>query len=227
MAFGNGPRIVTDGLVLSLDASNINSYVSGSTVWNDLSGYNCHMNLVNTPTFVTDIGGGSYISFDGSNDYGLTTVQVPDTNTGDRCCFECFCYGPMNNSTMLMAWGNQIHDIFINAGGIGFNTYQGDCYGIATSPLVNKWNHIVVNFYRGDYTMGSIYVNAVQQSLSYFSGTQFPARATFAGGVLRIAAGGDGYYGNWRFNTIKVYNRALSTQEILQNYNALKSRFGL
>jgi MSHA biogenesis protein MshQ len=231
MAFQNGwrgPNIVSNGLVLYLDAASPNSYRRdfGST-WRDISGLNNHMSLINNPTFVTGSGESSYLSFDGANDYGITTVPVPDTTTGDRCCFECFCYGPMTNSTMLMAWGTGIHDIFINAGGIGFNTYASDSYGIATAPIANTWNHIVVNFYRGNYTLGSIYLNSVQQSLSYFNGTQNASNARFAGGELRIGAGGDGYNGNWRFNTVKVYNRELSSTEILQNYNVLKSRFGL
>jgi hypothetical protein len=214
--------------VLNLDASDKNSYVNGSTTWYDLSGYNSHMTLVNTPTFVVGNGGDSYLSFNGSDEYGSTTVQVPDTTTGDRCCFECFCYGPMNTNSMLMAWGVTVHDIFINAGGIGFNTYNGDAYGIATGPITNKWIHLAINFYRGDYTLGSIYLNSTQQPLTFFSGTQITGNARFAGGVLRIAAGGDNnYWGVWRFNTVKVYNRALSAQEVLQNYNAQKSRFGL
>ena len=223
-AFG---KIVTNGLVLALDAADRNSYPGSGTTWRDLSGNNNHMSLVNNPTFVNNNQGSSYLSFDGASDYGIVTVPVPDTTTGDRCCFECFCYGPMTNSTMLMAWGTAAHDIFISAGGIGFNTYNSDVYGITTAPITNTWNHMVFNFYRGNYTLGSIYVNSVQQSLSFISSTQNTGNARFAGGELRIGAGGDGYNGNWRFNTVKVYNRALSASEIQQNYNAQKSRFGL
>jgi hypothetical protein len=218
--------IITNGLVLNLDAGFIPSYPRNGATWYDLSGNGNHMTLVNGPTF-TNNNKSSYISFDSSNDYGDTTVQVPDSNTGDRCCFDCWCYGPMTNITMLMAWGSQIHDIFIYQGGIGFNTYNSDVYGISLTPLVNVWFNITVNFYRGDYTQGSIYINGVQQSLSYYSSEQNQSNARFAGGQLRIGAGGDGYNGSWRFNNVKVYNRGLSTAEVLQNYNAQKGRFGL
>ena len=67
MAFQYSPKIVTDGLVLYLDAANTKSYVSGSTTWNDISRTNINGTLVNGPTFSSD-GGGS-ILFDGSNDY--------------------------------------------------------------------------------------------------------------------------------------------------------------
>jgi hypothetical protein len=226
MSFAHSPQIVTNGLVLALDAGNTKSYPGSGNTWYDLSPYKANMTLFNAPTF-TNSGATSYLSFDGSDDYGSTTVSVPDSTTGDRCCFECWCYGPMNNATMLMAWGTGIQDIFIFNGGIGFNTYNSDVYGISSTPLVNAWKHIVINFYRGDYTQGSIYVNGVQQSLSYYNSVQNNSNARFAGGALRIAAGGDGYYGNWRFNVVKVYNKALSSNEVLQNYNALKGRFGL
>jgi len=67
MAFGNGPRIVTDGLVLSLDASDRNSYVSGSTTWADLSGNNNSGTLINGPTY-SSANNGSLI-FDGISNY--------------------------------------------------------------------------------------------------------------------------------------------------------------
>jgi hypothetical protein len=225
MIYGSKP-IVTNGLVLALDAGNPLSYPGSGTTWRDLSGKQANVTLFNGPSFVNN-GPGSYLLFDGSNDYGNTTVAVNDTATGDKCCFECWCYGPMNNGTMLMAWGTGVQDIFIFNGGIGFNTYNSDVYGIAAAPLVNKWNHFTINFYRGDYTQGSIYVNSIRQTLQFFNASQNTSNARFAGGVLQIGAGGDGYFGNWRFNSVRVYNKELSAQEVSQNYNATKTRFGL
>ena len=212
------PEIVTSGMTLCLDAGMTGSYPNAGTTWYDLSGRNANMTLTNGPTFVNS-GMTSYISFDGSDDYGSTTVSVPDSAYGDRCCFDCVVYGPMTENTMLMSWGSQIHDIWIYNGGIGFNTYKTEVYGISKTPLINKWFHMTINFFRGDYTQGSIYVNGVQQSLSYFSSSQNTGNARFAGGQMRIASGGDnGYFGNWRFNTVKVYDRALSQSETQQNY---------
>ena len=67
MSFSYSPKIVTNGLILYLDAANANSFVSGSTIWNDLSrgGYNGV--LTNGPTF--NSGNGGSIVFDGINDY--------------------------------------------------------------------------------------------------------------------------------------------------------------
>ena len=71
MATFGGPNTIETGLVVSVDAANRQSYVSGSTAWLDLSGNNNSGSLINGPTFSTD-GGGS-IDLDGTNDYISTT----------------------------------------------------------------------------------------------------------------------------------------------------------
>ena len=68
MGVAGGPDLIQDGLVLDFDASDRNSYVSGSTTWFDLSGNsNNNAVLVNGPTFTGSNGGA--IVFDGTNDY--------------------------------------------------------------------------------------------------------------------------------------------------------------
>ena len=71
MSFAHSPKIVTDGLVLALDAGNVKSYVSGSTTWFDKSGFVNNGTLTNGPTFSSVNGGG--IIFDGTDDYVITT----------------------------------------------------------------------------------------------------------------------------------------------------------
>jgi len=111
--------------------------------------------------------------------------------------------------------------------GIGFNSYNSDVFGVSITPLTNVWMHFAVNFYRNDYTQGTIFVNGVRQNLTYFLSNMNAGNVVFGDGQMRIGAGGDGYYGVWRFNNVKVYNRNLSDFEIKQNYNSLKSRFNL
>ena len=67
MSFSYSPKVVTDGLVLYLDAANPKSYVSGSTAWNDVSRGGNNGTLTNGPTFNSANGGS--IVFDGVNDY--------------------------------------------------------------------------------------------------------------------------------------------------------------
>jgi len=67
MSFNFSPKIVTDGLVLYLDAANTKSFISGSTTWNDISKNKNDGTLINGPTFNPNNMGS--IVFDGLNDY--------------------------------------------------------------------------------------------------------------------------------------------------------------
>lgn len=224
MAVYSGPEIVNSGLVLHLDAANPRSYPGTGTTWYDLSNKSANMMLTNGPSFTS--GTIPYITFDGVNDYGSTTVEVPDSALGDRCAFECFVNGNMTDGKMLMSWGSGKHDIFITGGRIGFNSYQGDSYGISTTGLANRWLHFVFNFYRNDYTKASMYVNGKLQSLS--TPNQNTNNVIFASGAMRIGAGGDNnYYGFWKYSQIRVYNRALTEAEIQQNFEATRTRYGV
>jgi hypothetical protein len=73
--YKNTPPIVTNGLLIALDAANPMSYTSGSTIWRDISGNNISGSLVNGPTF-SSIYGGSII-FDGVNDRIQTSTTLP------------------------------------------------------------------------------------------------------------------------------------------------------
>ena len=79
-----GPNIITDGLILALDAANPTSYISGSTAWNDLSGNGYNGTLVNGPTFSTDAGGA--IIFDGTDDY----VSLNQVGSSSQFSYEIF-----------------------------------------------------------------------------------------------------------------------------------------
>lgn len=67
MALNHSPKIVTNGLVLYLDAANQKSYPGSGTTWTDLSGNGNTGTLTNGPTFSANNNGG--IVFDGANDY--------------------------------------------------------------------------------------------------------------------------------------------------------------
>ena len=77
MAFSYSPKIITDGLVLYLDAANPYSYVSGSTAWNDISRGGNNGTLINGPTFSIESLGS--IVFDGTNDYVAATNLTGST----------------------------------------------------------------------------------------------------------------------------------------------------
>ena len=230
MAFNRGPKIVTDGLVLALDAASKNSYPGSGTVWNDISGNNNTGSLFNGITFNTGNTGNLFF-----NSSSLQYVDFYVPNLGTTTTVEIWCNIQNLTNTMVFGWNK--YDVWTGSSnnGLGYNTGNTDIYGISntvTAALgcLNNWKQYVFEM-RSDitYTNNKIYINAISQTLSQILGTETAANRNFNSGYGRI--------GVWRTDTsycmtmncasFKIYNRALSQAEISQNYNAQKSRFNL
>jgi hypothetical protein len=220
-----GPKIATNGLELYLDAANMKSYSGSGATWNDLSNNSNGGTLVNGPTF-NSVNGGSIV-FDGINDY----VQCPNINPGNSLSVDVWfnkisgtgfqgILGNWNSTGTGDSWlitqdsGNR------SSFYIRFNDSSGDVIADTTTTISsNVWYNYTGTF--SNSTL-SLYRNGILvNSKSTLQNTIFQ-------NLLNVWVG--------RFSTLyfsglipigRVYNRALSTQEILQNYNATKTRYGL
>ena len=226
-----GPNVVVDGLVLNLDAANTKSYVSGSTAWTDISRGGNNGTLVNGPTF--NSGNGGSIVFDGTNDY-CQTISNPITNNSSFTLAGWFNLTTLGGSVArpLIDGGNLV----VGTGGYTLSTDTSDriymaCdagYKTITTPInVNQWYYIVgVATFGTPYTI-NIYVNTnlgttfASSNSNSMTNTLNYVRL----GQVVVGRGTRSYIGN--IAQTQIYNRALSQQEITQNYNSLKSRFGL
>jgi hypothetical protein len=235
MAFANGGRIVTDGLILSLDASDRNSYVSGSTTWTDLSGNGNNGTLTNGPTFSSTNGG--TIVFDGTNDYVLVTNPTIIKNQN----FSISAWiNPVSQNSALVSmidfdhnatqgWVLQSEDATTNRNfyfawydGSQFQPVSGYGAGKGIQITTSVWQNIVYSK-NGTSLLG--YINGNQT----YSFTASNSNVSYGSNKdLRIGdwnSGGRPFKGN--IPNVQIYNRALTAAEVLQNYNAFKSRFGL
>ena len=247
MGFFRGPNIVRDGLVLALDAGSPRSYPGSGNTWYDLSGNLNSGSLVNGPTF--DSGNGGSIDFDGSNDYvginntvgnlgteNFTIGIVFKTNTGfsPRTFFAksiggspTVDYGWLINQASSGELGFAVASAAVGWGITG-------SYSIKTvSGQINNGEWKIVNIV-GDRTQSdvSIYINGAQKSLQAYVGK---AAFSTVGNItntytLRVGSESDDvspYPIDSNIAIVQIYNKALTAEEILQNYNAQKSRFGL
>lgn len=224
---GGPGNIVTSGLVLYLDAANYKSYTGTGTSWNDLYSTN-NVTLTNGPTFNSSNLGS--IVLDGSNDY----ADFFAPNLSSIATVELWAkIGAAFSNKMFFGWN--IYDIYCLNGAIGFNTGAGDCYGITSTTatnlgVANNWKHYIFEM-RSDvsYTSNKIYINSISYSLSQIAGSENTGNRNFNSGNGRVAGWrtSTGYHMPMNCALFKVYNRALSANEILQNYNATKTRFGL
>jgi hypothetical protein len=245
MGLYHSPRIVTNGLVLALDAADRNSYVSGSTTWYNLAGSN-NGTLTNGPTYNSANGGS--IVFDGTNDYaamsGNTFGYSPGT-TGELS-LETWVYvtGPFStylpdNLTAIggivgqgiyngtTGWGLGITRVGTGSFQYDFQTRNVSIASI-TAPAnftTGSWNHVVGSFTRNDFSR--IYLNgnlAGSASSTPYNGVTLTPNFNDAS---LGKAGGQPFYAGCRIAICRLYNRPLSADEIQQNFNALRGRFGI
>lgn len=238
MSYNNGPKIVTDGLVLALDPGNIKSYLGSGTAWNDLSGNSNNGTLTNGPTF-SSVNGGSIV-FDGTNDYVDTSVKL---FTGSSFSVNAWinvsvftgsvCSGMMSNSLYSIFGTTSTYQGYSN-------TFSAAIQRTSTSNTVgtimqsnfstNTWYHYVAVYdgtQTGDSNRLKLWLNGIQYNLVY--DTAVPSSAYNNNTVTRIGytVGASYPYFNGKISNLTYYNRALSAAEIIQNYNAAKTRFGL
>ena len=224
MSFNYSPKIVTNGLVLCLDAANTKSYVSGSTIWTDLSRSGINGTLTNGPTFNSSNGGS--IVFDGVDDYvnlgsfqslinnfTLTTWCKITSTTGANIL------GFYNTSSPYNGWGVGYSQNPLN--GSKLNFWDGSSWINSNITIADSiWRQICIvvsSTYLVSFYINGVFSTSIQATtISSFSGTK------------AIGARNDGV-GSTSGNIAQtqIYNRALSSTEIKQNYNATKGRYGL
>ena len=220
------PQIVTSGLVLCLDAANKVSYTGSGTSWYDLSGNGYNGTLTNGPTF-SNINGGT-LNFDGTDDYATFGNVLANLTNLSLECFVKFgiqstSFNGIISKTLSNADG---YEIRTSNGATSTTTivefrYVGDNASIGFGTLTNGiWYHLIATGTNGSqktYINGAqAYSNTVALSPSANSNSLVIGKLAYAG-----------LYANMSMGYARIYNRVLTATEVLQNYNATKTRFGL
>lgn len=224
MASSIAPNIVTDGLVLYLDAANTKSYPGSGTTWTDIAAGN-NGTLTNGPTFNSANGGS--IVFDGIDDYvqppriitdSIYTVEVvfnADTVTAGLEKWLVSQYPGLNRVIFDIYTDNKLRNFMGN----GTNPSSAAIY---STTIVQPGQWYYATFIKDTLGTGSLYVNGIRESIGPLSTGTPPNVPVQIGGSTTLTRWFDG-----KIALTKIYNRALSSQEVLQNYNATKTRFGL
>ena len=231
MAGTVAPNIVTDGLVLYLDAANTKSYVSGSTTWIDIAARN-NGTLVNGPTF-NGANGGSIV-FDGINDYVDFGIN-PQINAINTYTFSFVISSPSINSnyrlmfTRALNYTSQNSDIEIYGGNGGIQlVHNRNNGGTRAAEIITALPNSVIG------VLDVVYDSSISSWLCYYNSI---LRNTFTSIVPPLTTNtymsnigtffANSSYLRGNLYSFKLYNRPLSATEVLQNYNATKTRFGL
>lgn len=225
MGVGYNPKIVTDGLALCLDAANRKSYSGSGTIWRDLSGNNNNGSLLNSASFSNENRGAIVLTNANSN-VNCNGFTFNNPNLTFNCWAKVNTIGAgyshfiskelalkyrTNNTTGVV-------EVLYSSSGV---SWTGSI--ASTTPiLVNTWYNLTVTAQSNSFVR--LYINGTLAASTAFA-------ATLATNSNEINIGSYNQSGpdtfNGRIAIAKIYNRALSASEILQNYNALKGRFQL
>ena len=229
MALGHGPTVVTDGLVLALDAADTNSYSGIGTTWYDLSGKGNTGTLTNGPTYSSDNGGA--IVFDGSDDH----VTLPSSSTLGKSIYYTTSAWIRYEDTDYTGWMIVCDSVNYGTGG-GYMMWISN-HTPATGKLLasydGAWQYGTIRIPPNTWTNVAISKNNNQ--LSFYINGVFDVTRTYSFNSSTSSAvvdiGGSPRNGTYRFNgnisQVSIYNKALSASEIQQNFNALRGRFGI
>ena len=227
MATNYNPRIVTDGLVLALDAGNTKSYNAGisTTAWTDLSGNGNNGTLTNGVGYNSSNGGS--LDFDGVDDYvTIPAITLDKDNSAFSVWFTVGVDFTGNYGNRGIILGNN-GDEFLSLFAISAqNNLQGETntnenyylggFGTGDSSISNGWNNVQVSF---ENSIAKTYINGI---LKYTS-TTLTSDLTINEIVSSDATAN--YQGN--IAQVSIYNKSLTASEIQQNFNATRGRFGI
>jgi hypothetical protein len=223
MSFVHSPKIVTDGLVLALDAGNTKSYTSGSTTWYDKSGNANNGTLTNGPTFSSANGGS--IVFDGTNDY---------VSCGNPSIFQI-------NQGTISAWvkisspGSDYKGIITKQSNYGLFIQDGILVTYDWGNISSRTTGINISDNTWKYTAMTFTTNTGSPSnnaIIYLNGTSvLTTTIKFSGNTVELQIGNGGpsssQFISGNIAGASLYNRALSSAEVLQNFNATRGRYGI
>lgn len=223
-------KIGNTNLVINLDAAQLRSYPGSGTTWTDLSGNNSNGTLVNGPVF--NSGNGGNIITDGINDYVSTPYigSVSDNYTfsawfkNDNFSEEKYII-TRGRDGAGSGWSLLLSISTTGIPGSGVVPTLPTVIGIGASgttvTALNTWYYLTGVWISS--TSINIYVNGILEGTTATAG-RTRLRTSTAGFTLGSVT--TTVFTSGATAAVEVYNRALSAAEILQNFNARKSRFG-
>ena len=230
MSLNHSPAIVTDGLVLCLDAANVRSYPKTGTTWTDLKGDN-NGTLTNGPTFSSDNRGN--IVFDGTND----SLRVSnDLTLANDFTITAFAKSSSPSSAVFIA-GNALESspvypqnyTLYHVGGVWKANvkFTGSSWTTVVGPSVvsGEWIHLALVRSSADSNI-RLYVNGGLYDTTSSSGSVVTTpQMYFRVGARATGASSEDRYFNGNISNVSVYNRSLTADEIRQNYEATVGRY--
>ncbi len=197
----------------------------------DSSGNNRDGTAIGTPLPGMDASASARGGSPGTCDYGvfggassggpaLSLTGLPvNTSAGAKTSVAFWMYWDGGDSVMPLGWN--VHDLWLVNGVFGFNTGNGDVFGISSSGLANGWHHVVAIFTNGAVASNELYIDGVKQTLTQRLSSPNNSNA-YVRSTLQVSGWGlnSSYRFSGRIDDVKVYNGALIQAEVNAAYAA-------
>ena len=232
MSVFGGPSTVDIGLVLNLDSTNQKSYPGSGTTWIDLSPSKNNGTLANTPLYSSSNGSIIFSGYGGANNY-VSFGNLPSTLP--QLTVEVWVnllYSSNQGTLYIIGQTNSAFRLMY-----GTNTFSWACattnnpwYSAGTTlstsalPVIGVWNHVVVVY---DGTNNKCYVNGVLSGTSSGSVSGNVSMSSLGGLNIMKTDAVNVDNGTGQLSTARIYNIALTQEQVLQNFNARRGKYGL
>ena len=227
------PRVITNGLQVYLDAGNSRSYPGSGSIWYDLKG-NRNFTLNNSPVYISTSAGGS-IGFTAASSHYANATSLQTLSNWTVEVWHYYTAAPVGtypvivgqvypgiNNSINFSLGTTTTSSFgttdMRIGYFTSGAWQQTSSGYAMTP--NRWHHVIGTC---DSSNLKIYINGSLQITTAHNNTAVSS----TGDILLMKRWDASDFWGGHLSTVKIYDRALSAQEVLQNYNATKKRYGL
>jgi hypothetical protein len=229
-------KIISNNLILNYDVAQRRCYPTTGTVLTDISANGKNGTLINGLAY--NSGNGGTLLFDGTDDY-VNISPVVDLNNLSQFTFSSFVKFGSNNGRALFSYGNTgvfTTDIliFLNPGTLFVQVNNGTD-GSATTSYTNLTTYSnICLVYDGSLSTNAdklkLYINGILSTLTFDALYTVPTTtANLTNPLCRLGsyAVTNGLFLSGNIATASIYNIALNSTQVGQNFNAIKSRFGL
>jgi hypothetical protein len=222
----------SNALVINLDATNQYSYNGTGTVWHNLATGGIDTRAIGGVGW-SNTYSGAFV-FDGTTGYFDQVYAGSQGSLGTVVTIEMWANISTFSGGMITGFAG--YDLWTNGGGLGYNTFASDQYGLTSAQVTSlglqgNWKHYVLVWNSGTYLTNQIWINGINQSLSQIAGTVATGNCVFGNPpYLQISghySGGTGYLNAMSVGLFRVYNRQLSPAEIQDNFSSKRATYGV
>lgn len=227
MSIAYNTSVVRNGLALQLDSANVKSYPGSGTAWTDLSRATASTTLYNAPTFSSN-----YLTFNGTNQYAIAPINLNYTqgtismwvyptaaNNNNFCAYTANAPNSSYTHQLGISTGSKLLAYIYDAGAVTARLSTG-----TTTLSLNTWYNLSLVWLNGSYFRG--YINGVQETTSALTTAWASGSNFWLGTNTGGANGAPANYFAGRMSSVSVYTVALTDAQLLQNFNALRGRYG-